>query len=101
MATPRRPLEELSTNITPFKDLSLYIRGNIIRKVEEGKKPAQIVKELKVPDQTVRDTLKHDSLRNEGASRLYPGQPDKYSDRFKRNLILFVRKNPKASYTKI
>jgi hypothetical protein len=50
MTTPRRPLGELSTNITLFKDLLPYIRGKIIRKAEEGKKPAQIAKELKVPD---------------------------------------------------
>jgi hypothetical protein len=59
VTTSRRPpLGELSTNITLFKDLSPYIRGKIIEKAEKGKKPVQIAKELKVPDQTVRDTLK-------------------------------------------
>ena len=61
----------------------------------------QIVKELKVPDQTVRDTLKLDLLCNKGYSRPRPSRLDKYSNRFKRNLIFFIRKNPKASYTKI
>ena len=42
MATPRRPLGQLSTNITPFKDLAPYIRGRIIiGKAEEEKTPAQ------------------------------------------------------------
>jgi hypothetical protein len=50
MTIPRRSLRELSTNIISFKDLLLYIRGKIIRKAEKGKKPAQIAKELKVPD---------------------------------------------------
>ena len=54
-----------------------------------------------MPDQTIRDTLKLDPLCNEGTSRTYPGRLDKYSDRFKRNLISFVRKNLKASYAKI
>jgi hypothetical protein len=101
MTTPRRPLGELSINITLFKDLSLNIRGKIIKKAKEGKKPAQIAKELKVPDQAVRDAFKLDLLRNEGALRARPSRPDKYSHRFKRNLILFVRKNPKASHAKI
>ena len=101
ITTLRRPLGELSTNITPFNDLSLYIRGKIVGKAEEGKKPTEITKELKVPDQTVRDTLKLDLLRNEGASRACPSRPDKYSDRFKHNLIFFVGKNRKGSYAKI
>ena len=101
MNTLRCPLGELSTNITLFKDLSPYIRGRIIGKAEEGKKPVQIARELKVLDQTVHDTLKLDLLRNDSASRARPGRPDKYSNRFKRNLILFVQKNPKASYAKI
>jgi hypothetical protein len=50
ITTPRRPLRELSTNIILFKDLLLHIRRKITGKAEEGKKPAQIAKELKVPD---------------------------------------------------
>ena len=78
MTTLRCPLGELSTNITPFNDLSLYIRGKTVRGAEEGKKHTQITKELKVPDQTVHDTLKLDLLRNEGTSRPRPGRLDKY-----------------------
>ena len=80
MVTPRRPLGELSSNIVPNSDLSLYIRGKIIAKAEEGKRVAHIARELNIPDSTVRDTIKLDPLRNEGYSRHRPGRPDKYSD---------------------
>jgi len=101
MATPRRPLGEINGNITPFKDLSPYIRGKIIAKYKDGIKPAQIAKQLNIPDSTIRDTISKDIVRNEGVSRARPGRPDKYSERFKRNLISFVRKEPKASIAKI
>ncbi|RFU28819.1 hypothetical protein B7463_g7528, partial [Scytalidium lignicola] len=101
MATPRRVLSEINGNIIPYKDLSPYMRGKIMGKVEEGKSPAQIAKDLNIPDSTIRDTIFKDKLRNDGKSILRPGRPDKYSERFKRNLISFVRKEPKASMAKI
>jgi hypothetical protein len=101
MATPRHPLGEINSNIIPHKDLSLYIRGKIIGKAKEGKKIVHIATELKIPDSIIRDTLKVDPLRNKGTSRPRPGRLDKYSDRFKRNLISFVRKEPKVSMAKI
>ncbi|RFU28321.1 hypothetical protein B7463_g7998, partial [Scytalidium lignicola] len=101
MATPRRPLSQIDNNITPYKDLSPYIRGKIIGKAEEGKKIAHIAKELNVPDSTVRDTIKKEQLRTDGKSNPKPGRPDKYSERFKRRLIAFVRKEPKSSMAKI
>ncbi|RFU26796.1 hypothetical protein B7463_g9544, partial [Scytalidium lignicola] len=87
MATPRRVLSEINGNIIPYKDLSPYMRGKIMGKVEEGKSPAQIAKDLNIPDSTIRDTIFKDKLRNDGKSILRPGRPDKYSERFKRNLI--------------
>ncbi|KAF8851277.1 hypothetical protein BDZ45DRAFT_808476 [Acephala macrosclerotiorum] len=89
MIASRRPLGPINSNIIPHKDLSPYIRGKIMEKLEEGKKPAHIAKELKIAKSTIRDTIKNDPLRNEGASRPRPGWPDKYSDRFKRRLIAF------------
>jgi hypothetical protein len=101
MATPRRPLGEINSNIIPHKDLSPYVRGKIARKAKEGKKIARIVADLDVPDYTVCDTLKLDPLRNKGISRPRPSRPDKYSNRFKLNLISFVQKKPKSSMAKI
>jgi hypothetical protein len=40
MAILRCALGEISSNITPLKDLSLYMRGKIIAKYEEGIKIA-------------------------------------------------------------
>jgi hypothetical protein len=53
MNTPRRPLAKQSINISSKKELSLYIRGKIVGKAKKGKKPAQIAKELNIPDSIV------------------------------------------------
>jgi len=101
MCPPRRPLSVINANIIPYKDLSLYIKGEIIRKVEEGKKLAHITKEFNIPDFIIRDIISLDLLRNKGDSKRCPGRLDKYSDRFKRNLISFVRKELKLLIVKI
>ncbi|RFU23623.1 hypothetical protein B7463_g12716, partial [Scytalidium lignicola] len=72
MDTPRRPLGELNVSITPHKDLDPYIRGKIIGKAEEGTSPAQITKDLKIPDSTVRDTINKAHLRNNSKSNPRP-----------------------------
>jgi CENP-B N-terminal DNA-binding domain len=101
MTTPRCFLGEINSNIIPHKDLSLYIRGKIIRKIEENKKPAYIAKELKIPKSTIKDIITNNLLRDKRTSRFRPSRPDKYSDRFKHKLIVFVRKEPKISIAKI
>lgn len=101
MDIPRRPLGELDVNITPYKDLDLYTRGKIISKAEEGKFLTQITRDLKIPDSTVRDTINKAHLRTNGKSNPCLGRLDKYSERFKRKLINFVRKKPKSSMAKI
>ena len=53
MNTPRRLLAEQSINTSSKKELSLYIREKIVGKAKEGKKLAQITKELNIPDSTV------------------------------------------------
>ncbi|CZT41829.1 uncharacterized protein RSE6_01627 [Rhynchosporium secalis] len=51
---------ERSRNTSSKKELTPYLRGKIIRKAKEGKKLAQIAKELQIADSTIRDTLKLD-----------------------------------------
>ena len=70
----------ISANITPFKDFSLYLRGKIIGKVEEGKRLAHIAKELKILDFTIRDIILLDLLRDKSTSKTRPDRPNKYSD---------------------
>ena len=101
MCLKRRVLAELDTNITPRKDLSPFVRGIIVGQALEGRKPARIAKELNIPDSTVRDTIEKTLLRNDGFSKPRSGRPDKYSERFKRRLVLFIRKEPKSSMARI
>ncbi|KAH7317234.1 hypothetical protein BKA65DRAFT_483480 [Rhexocercosporidium sp. MPI-PUGE-AT-0058] len=94
-------LSERSANIFFKKELSPYLQGKIIRKAEEGKKPAQIAKELQIADSTVRDTLKLDLVRNKGASQARLSRLEKYSVRFKRVIVNLIRKELKSSFAKI
>ena len=101
MCLQRRPLGDISANVEKRKELSLYIRGRIVGKHEEGAKATSISKDLQIPRSTVRYTIFQDPLRDEGYSKPRTGRPEKYSERFKRNLISFVRKEPKATMAKI
>ena len=101
MCPPRRPFGVISANIDRRKELSPYMRGRIVGQHDKGAIPAEISRELQVPDSTVRRTIFLDPLRDEGYSKPRCGRPEKYSERFKRNLIHFVRKEPKASMAKI
>lgn len=101
MATPRRPLGVISGNRKPGEELSPYLRGRIIGKYEEGRNKAQIARDLKIPESTVRSTLCLDPQRNEGKTKSRSGAPPRYSQRTLRNVLLYTRKNPKCSYQDI
>ena len=101
MCPPRRLLGVVSGNIDKRKELSPYMRGKIIGQYEKGAKPADISRELRIADSTVRDTISLDLLRDKGYSKPRTGRPEKYFERFKRNLVHFVRREPKASMAKI
>ena len=56
---------------------------------------------LQIADSTVGDTIFLDPLRDEGHSKPRTGRPEKDFERFKRNLVYVVRREPKASIAKI
>ena len=62
ITTPRGPIGLTNSNIIPYKDFSPYLRGKIIGKLKEGKKPAYIAKELKIAKSTIQDTIKNDLI---------------------------------------
>ena len=91
----------ISGNIDKRKELSPYMCGRIIGEYEKGARPAEISKVLQIADSTIRDTISLDPLRDEGYSKPPSGRLEKYSEGFKRNLVHFVRKEPKASIAQL
>ena len=101
MATPRRPLQEISSNTTIKKELSPYQRGIIVSATRAGTNVPEISKALSTPKSTIQDTLKLDSQRDNGKSRPRSGRPFSYTARDERKVLRFVRASPKSTYNDI
>ncbi|KAJ8064034.1 hypothetical protein OCU04_007875 [Sclerotinia nivalis] len=101
MSTPRIPLGSININEVAFKHLTLYMRGKIIGKAEEGARPTKIGRELGIPQSTISYTIKQDSLRNEGASLPKKTRKKSYTERDERILIRYIRLYPKAIYKEV
>ena len=98
MATPRRPLQVISSNSTIKKELSPYQRGIIVRATQAGTNITEISKALSTPKSTIQDTLKLDSQRDNGTSRPRSGRPFSYSTRDEHKVLRFVHVSPKSTY---
>jgi hypothetical protein len=72
MATPRRPLQEISSNSTIRKELSPYQRGILVGASRAGAKLSEISQALSIPKSTIYNTLKIDLERDNGKSKLEP-----------------------------
>src|SRR2546423_12518445 len=66
---PRTPLGSISGNERRWKDLTPYQRGLIIGKFECGFTPTEVAADLKIPLQTIRDTIKFHPERTDGQSK--------------------------------
>jgi hypothetical protein len=80
MPTPCRILGVLDGNIQKQKELTPFKHAKIIAGAEFGHSPSEIAKVLKVPDSTVRTTLRVNPLRDEGKSRPRIGRPRSYDE---------------------
>ena len=98
MATPRRPLQEISSNSTIRKELSPYQRGILVRASRAGAKLSEISQALSIPKSTIYDTLKIDLERDNGKSKPRTGRPFSYSSRDERKVLRFIRISPKSTY---
>jgi transposase len=101
MATPRRPLGLIDANISDRKELSPYIRGQVIAAKRFGHKPAEIATVLNLPDSTVRTTIIRESQRLNGKSKKGRGRRKSYTPRDERNLLRHIRLNPKDTYAAV
>jgi transposase len=101
MPTQRRPLGEISRNISKRKELSPYIRAQIIGASKCGVNPTQISKQLSIPRSTVQSTLDRDELRNNHTSLPRSGRPRLSSKQDERLLLRVVRQFPKYTYKQL
>jgi transposase len=97
----RTPLGSISGNRIPGGELKPYQRGKIIGKAEEGASIAKIARDLKCHESTVTYTIQQERLRNEGASLVRASRKKSYSDRDERNILRYVRLNPKHTYKQV
>jgi transposase len=98
MATPRRPLQEISGNSIKRKELSPYQRGQIVGAARGGMSQAEIAKAFNVAKSTVFDTLFNALERHNGESKPRSGRPLCYAECEERIILRFVRLNPNSSY---
>jgi hypothetical protein len=101
MATPRRPLQEISSNSTIRKELSPYQRGILVGASRAGTKLSEISQALSVLKLTIHDTLKIDSERDNSKSKPRTGRPFSYSSRDEHKVLRFVYILPKSIYDDI
>lgn len=101
MPTPRRPLGQISSNITNRKELNPSVRGDIKGRTACGQNPPTIARALNIPVSTVRDTVQKVVLRNNNYSLPRSGRPLSYSKLDLRNILRFVRTQPKATYAQL
>ena len=98
---PRTPLALRSSNITSRKELSPYIRGQIIGLAKVGETPTQISKQLNLPNSIVRSTLQKAPQRKNGISASRSGTPKAYSRYERMKIIRFARIHLKATYAQL
>jgi transposase len=80
---PRRPLEEISVNISCREELTLYTRLKIVTLRKEGFLIPNILTRIKISKSTVKKTVNADLHYNNSNSLYYTGRPKKYLDRDK------------------
>jgi len=73
MSTQRRPLKELPLNIIRGKELTLKMRGKILRMHDANHSKAYIIVRLKLSRLAVRYTIAQDELRPNGYFKPRPG----------------------------
>jgi hypothetical protein len=98
MPTQRRPLGEISRNISKRKELSLYIRAQIISASKCSVNPTQISKQLSILRSIVQSTLDRDELRNNYTSLPWSSRPRLSSKQDERLLLYVVHQFPKYTY---
>ena len=98
---PRTPLREINGNSTKRKELSPYLRGQIIGKAISGISKHQISQELQIPRSTVICTIQRENALLEGKSSPQSGRPKSYTERDMRHILTIIKRNPFVTYREI
>ena len=97
----RAPLSAIDGNRQKRKDLTPYLRGQIIAKSQAGASQREISKELGLPRTTVQSTLRLQNERTDGQSKPRSGRPAYSTERLLRRIVRFVNANPKKTYAQV
>ena len=98
---PRTPLSKIDGNSIKNKELSEYLRGQIIGKAESRASQRQIAHDLQLPRTTVQYTLQCESTRINGKSSPRIGRPKTYTERDKRHILTIIKRDLFITYQEI
>jgi hypothetical protein len=101
MPLQRTPLGPRTANREGHKDISLYTRGIALGMALIGAKNKAIQIDLDMPCGALRSTLDFADVRPHGILIQKPGRPTTYSEADERNLLRYVRLNPKDTYKEV
>jgi hypothetical protein len=94
-------VRSIDLGVVPGIELTPSKRNKIVGASHFGATAKQISNLYKIPLSTVKDTIRLEPLRNKGKSLPRKGRPKEYDHVFVRNLLRFVRTNPKVTYAGI
>jgi hypothetical protein len=97
----RRPLCEIDPNRVSGNELPPRIRDRIAGAAACGVGSSTITKVFKIPESTVRKTIKLDPIRQDNASLPRSGKPREITRQLERRILRFIRRFPKFSYEKV
>lgn len=98
---PRTPLQQISANRQPLKELTPYERGLIAGAASVGATATEISTECSVAVSTIRETISKAPQRRNGESVRRPGRPKLASKADIRLILRLARKEPEITYTRL
>jgi hypothetical protein len=98
MPPQRTPLRSIDGNQGRGKDISPYMRGQIIRATRAGMRKSSIEREFGVSRAAVKTTISNQHHNPEGASRPRTGTPRTYNDRDRRMMLRNLLLYPKMTF---
>jgi hypothetical protein len=101
MATPRRPLQEISSNSTIKKELSPYQYRILVRASRASTKLSEISQALSILKSTIYNTLKINSERDNSKSKPQTSRLLSFTTYNKYKILYFIYTDPKLTYNNI
>jgi hypothetical protein len=98
---PRTPLRVIDPNRPAGHELSSKLRNRIIGAHDAGRGATEIGRMYNIPESTVRYTIEQESKRDNQTTLPRSGAPRTYTKYFERQLLRYVRLNPKHTYEQI